>query len=103
LFDATTIHRMLDQYRRLLEGVVADPSLRIAALPLLAPAERRQLLVDWNATAPPYLHEATLNRMFLDQAARTPDRVALIEGDQNVTYRMLQRRASQLAQELRSL
>src|SRR5207247_65025 len=50
LFDATTIQHLLGHFRTLLEGIAADPSRRLANLPLLTEAERRQLLVEWNAT-----------------------------------------------------
>ncbi|RMF27868.1 MAG: non-ribosomal peptide synthetase, partial [Chloroflexi bacterium] len=51
LFDGATIERMLGHYRTLLEAIVADPDRPIAELPLLTPAERHQLLVQWNDTA----------------------------------------------------
>jgi non-ribosomal peptide synthetase component F len=37
LFDAATIERMMDHWRALLEGIVAEPGQRIARLPLLMP------------------------------------------------------------------
>src|SRR5213080_1604071 len=50
LFDAERIERMLGQFRTLLEGIVANPDQRLSRLPLLPEAERRQVLVEWNAT-----------------------------------------------------
>jgi acyl-CoA synthetase (AMP-forming)/AMP-acid ligase II len=49
LFDDVRIERMVGHLRTLLEGAVADPEERVTALPLLTPAERQQLLYDWNA------------------------------------------------------
>ncbi len=54
LFDASTIERMLDHYRTLLEAVADDPNRPVAALPMLTDAERRQSLADWNATGETY-------------------------------------------------
>src|SRR5262249_11229552 len=48
LFDAPRIQRMLGHYRTLLAGAVADPERRLSDLPLLAAAERHQLLAGWN-------------------------------------------------------
>src|SRR5207249_12001164 len=54
LFDATTIDRMCSDFLTLLEGIVADPTQRIADLSLLSPAQQQQLLVGWNATQQDY-------------------------------------------------
>ncbi|HQY72004.1 MAG TPA: condensation domain-containing protein, partial [Pseudomonadales bacterium] len=50
LFDGSTIARMAAHWRLLLEAMVANPERRVDELPLLAEAERRQVLVEWNAT-----------------------------------------------------
>ena len=52
LFDAPTMVRLLDHWRALLEGVVADSGARLSALPLLGPGERQQLLREWSDAAP---------------------------------------------------
>ncbi|HEY2739038.1 MAG TPA: condensation domain-containing protein, partial [Thermoanaerobaculia bacterium] len=50
LYDDATVLRFQRQYEALLREVVEDPSRRVTALPLLDPAERHQLLVEWNGT-----------------------------------------------------
>ncbi|MFP5285250.1 MAG: condensation domain-containing protein, partial [Thermoanaerobaculia bacterium] len=50
LFERATIARLLGHYTRLLETVIADPEARLSDLHLLSDEERRQVLVDWNAT-----------------------------------------------------
>jgi amino acid adenylation domain-containing protein len=101
LFDDATIRRLLGHYRRLLEGLVANPDQRLDDLPLLTEAERRQVLVDWNpapAGRPPV---RCLHQLFEEQAGRTPDAVAVTCGPQRLTYRALNRRANRLAHFLR--
>src|SRR5262249_29897801 len=68
-------------------------------LPLLTPAERQQLAA-WNATAEPRPAGATLHGLFADQAARTPDAVAVITREGTLTYRELDARADRLARRL---
>ena len=103
LFDEATIRRMIEHYRNVLSGIVADPAQRIRSLPLIGAGERRQLLVEWNATAAGYPLEGCLDELFEAQAERNPDAVALVfEGDQ-LTYGELNRRANQLARHLRTL
>src|SRR5437763_1232002 len=53
LFDAATIARLAGHFARLLDAIVADPERRIAELPLLGEAERRQLAA-WTGTVAPY-------------------------------------------------
>ena len=101
LFDAVTVARMLGHWRTLLEGIVAHPDQRISALPLLGDAERQQLLVEWNDTATDYPRAKTVHQLFEEQVEETPDAIALIFNEQQLTYRELNVRANQLAHELR--
>src|SRR5262245_63731307 len=50
LFDAATITRLARHFQALIEGIAAEPGLRIADVPILSTAEQRQLLVEWNDT-----------------------------------------------------
>ncbi len=69
----------------------------------LAGAVLRQVLVDWNDTRVDYPQDVCLHQLFEAQAARTPDAVALVFEDRQLTYRELDERANQLAHHLRSL
>ncbi len=103
LFETGTIRRLLEHYRTLLAGVVADPSQRLSALPILTPAERSQMLVDWNATRKEYPVEQCFHQLFEAQVERTPEAVAVTFENQQLTYRELNRRANQLARHLKKL
>src|SRR5256885_12252782 len=72
LFDAATIARMAGHWQTLLEGIVADPTRRIADLPLLTEQERQRVLVEWNATQADYPSDACLHQLFEVQVERTP-------------------------------
>ena len=103
LFDAATIGRMTDHYQELLEGIAADPGRRLSALPLVTEAERGRLLVEWNATASVYPRDAPVHELFEARADETPGAVAVVYGDERLTYRELDRRANRLAHHLREL
>jgi aspartate racemase len=103
LFDHSTIERMVGHFLTMLEGIVADPDQRISQLPLLTETERDQLLVEWNDTATDYPHETCVHELFEQQVERTPDSIAVVFEDQELTYRELNERANQLAHHLRSL
>ena len=103
LFDAETMRRLAGHYQTLLEAIVANPDQRIRQLPLLSATERRQLLVDWNQTKTDYPREKCIHQLFEEQAARSPHAVAVVLGEQQLTYRELNERANQLAHHLRKL
>ncbi|MFQ5796993.1 MAG: amino acid adenylation domain-containing protein, partial [Candidatus Bipolaricaulia bacterium] len=103
LFDASTITRMLDHFQTLLESIVVDPVQRVLELPLLNEAERHQLLIGWNNPQVNYPKEKCIHQLFEEQAARLPERVALVCEDQQLTYGELNARANQLAHHLRTL
>ncbi|MBA2448198.1 MAG: amino acid adenylation domain-containing protein [Chloroflexi bacterium] len=101
LFDGPTIARMAGHLRILLEGIVADPDRRLSELPLLTEPEHYQMLVQWNATATEYPSDRCIHELFEAQAARTPDAVAVVFEDRQLTYRELDAHANRLAHHLR--
>ncbi|HEX2077520.1 MAG TPA: amino acid adenylation domain-containing protein [Longimicrobium sp.] len=102
LTDPSTGTRMLAQYRTLLEGILEDPDRRVSQLPLLPADERRRVLEEWNDTAADYPRDACIHQLVEAQVERTPDRVAVTFGEQEVTYAELNRRANRLARHLRA-
>ncbi len=103
LFEGSTVARIASHFRTLLEGVVADPDLPLGELPLLPARERRQLLEEWNATAAAYPRDKCLHELFAEQAGQTPEAVALVYEDSELSYGELDRRSNQLAHYLRGL
>jgi len=103
LFDEGTIRRMAGHYQRLLEGIVADPGQPISQLPLLTEDERHQMLVEWNDTARGYPADRCVHQLFEEQVGRTPEAVAVVFENQQLTYRELNARSNQLAHYLRDL
>ena len=102
LFDEPTIATFVRRYAALLHGLAAAPDTPVARLDLMDAAERRMLLVDRNATGRPYPGTQTLPDLFAQQAARTPERIAVSHGGHALSYGALNRRAEQLARYLHS-
>ncbi|HYW71141.1 MAG TPA: amino acid adenylation domain-containing protein [Pyrinomonadaceae bacterium] len=103
LFDDATVARMAKHFVNLLAGITADPQLPISRLPLLTEEERQQLLGEWNSTSHAFPQDECIQTMFERQVARTPDAVAVVFEDQELTYRELNGRANQLAHYLSGL
>jgi amino acid adenylation domain-containing protein len=102
LFDASTVERMASHLAVTLEAATRTPERCVGELPLLTEWERQQL-VAWNATAADYARDKCVHELFADQAARTPEAVAVIFEDSRATYGELDRRSNQLAHRLREL
>ena len=101
LFEDATIKRMVGHFETLLEGIVADPDSRISTLPLLTASEEHQLLVEWNDTQRAYPHQSTIQELFEAQVQVTPEAVAVVCGENRLSYEELNRKANQLAHYLR--
>ena len=103
LFDGETVRRMLGHYQVLLREVVANPGERISTLPLLTDAERRELIEEWNqpGVSAPFSSAAFYHEAFAAQAAKTPDGVAVVCEEQQLTFRELDVQSNQLAHYLR--
>ena len=102
LFDRESIETLGARLVRLLEAAVAEPERAIGSLDILSAAERQTILRTWNDTARA-LDPGTVAELFAAQAARTPDAVAAVFGDDSVTYSQLDARSNQLAHHLRGL
>ena len=103
LFDDATITRFLGHFKILLEGIVANPEQRISDLPILSEAEKHQVLVEWNETKRDYPKDKCVHQLFEEQVKRTPETVAVVFEDQQLTYRELNSQANQLAHYLKKL
>ena len=103
LFEADTITQMLGHFRALLEEVVGNPESRVSDLPILGGAERQQLLVEWNDTSTDHTPTECIHQIFERQVERTPDAIAVVFEDEQLTYSELNRRANRIAHHLRAL
>ena len=103
LFDTGTATRMLGHLQILLEGIVSNPDRCLNDLPLLTPAEQHQLWVAWNQTQADYPKDACIHQLFGAQVEKTPDAVAIVFENHQLTYRELNTRSNWLAHHLQKL
>ncbi|WP_193197373.1 non-ribosomal peptide synthetase [Nostoc sp. MG11] len=102
-FDADTIDRMIGHLLTLLQGIVALPHRSAGELPLLTPAEQDLLLVEWNATQAVHPINYCIHQLFEQQVEKTPESVAVVYDNQQLTYLELNQRANKLAHHLQRL
>ncbi|MBN2431270.1 MAG: amino acid adenylation domain-containing protein [Acidobacteria bacterium] len=101
LFTPATARRLRDHYLLLLQGIAADPAQSIGRLPLLSPAERRQVLVEWNDTRTESPPGGDITRFVTETAGRIPHHPAVISADGGLTYAQLLAAADDLVTRLR--
>jgi amino acid adenylation domain-containing protein len=102
LFDRWRVEQMARHFGRLLQALQESPNLPLCRVQMLSGEERQMLLEEGNATAL-VLPEAAIPSLFEAHCARTPQAVAVICGEQSLSYAELNDRANRLARELTSL
>jgi amino acid adenylation domain-containing protein len=100
LFKGETIERWLEHFGTLVDGILKQPLQPLGVLPVLNAEQRKQLLIDWNATEEAYSAEVPFHERFVQVAEAEPDRLALEYGGESMTYRELHERSNQLARYL---
>ncbi|AFY74910.1 amino acid adenylation enzyme/thioester reductase family protein [Synechococcus sp. PCC 7502] len=103
LFDDTTIEGMSSHFQVLLAGIIAEPDLQVKKLPILTEQEKHQLLIEWNDTSKEYPHDKCIHQLFEEQVERTPENIAVVFEDQQITYRELNNRVNQLGHYFQTL
>ncbi|GAC1513124.1 MAG: hypothetical protein NVS1B11_24730 [Terriglobales bacterium] len=96
-----SVEQIAGYYHTLLSAAIENPDALVSHLPLLNPAQRNQLLVEWNQTTASYPRDKTFHELFEAQAERTPDRTAVRFEGRQLSYRELNEQANQLAHYLR--
>jgi natural product biosynthesis luciferase-like monooxygenase protein len=99
-WDANQVDGLKRQFEAFLRGAVACADQKTVDVSLLSEVDRHRLLVDWNDTARDFPRNKCLHHLFEDQAALTPEAVALVFEDKQLTYRELNEQANILAHRL---
>ncbi|MFJ6435993.1 amino acid adenylation domain-containing protein [Streptomyces sp. NPDC091416] len=99
LFDSTTVAALARRFLAVLGQATRNPGIPVDRLDVLEPAEHRRLLVELLDTAAPR-PAVSVPELVARQARRTPDAVAVVCDDAQLTYRRLCSRADRLARRL---
>ncbi|BFM45590.1 hypothetical protein CFS9_42310 [Flavobacterium sp. CFS9] len=101
IYEEYLIERIFPHLENLLTAALEQPEKPIREISYVTAAEKQQLLVDFNPTAVVYPKDKTIVDLFEEQAARTPNTIAVVFGETQLTYQQLNERANQLAHYLR--
>lgn len=100
IFNEATIVRLSECFAILLEQAMAQPDAAIDSFSLLTPVERQKMLRTWNATQTGYPFQHCIHQLFEAQAEKSPRAIALLCGDEELSYAELNACANQLARHL---
>lgn len=102
-FSPEAIHCLLEEFSTLAASVSQYPETPVGKLNSLSASQRQRLVIELNQTRAEYPHDRCLHQLFEEQAARTPDALAVIFQQQAITYAHLNVRANQVAYHLQGL
>jgi tyrocidine synthetase-3 len=102
LFKKETVERLTKHFLKLLEQITADAQVKLAEIDMLTESEKQRILVEFNNTRVEYAQDQTIHGLFEEQAAKSPEHIALVHEDRQMTYAELNRKANRLANILRA-
>ncbi|MDP3562805.1 MAG: amino acid adenylation domain-containing protein, partial [Legionellaceae bacterium] len=97
LFKPETIERFISHYQQILNAMLTCKEQAIGTYPILTQAEYQQIVIDWNKTEQDYPKDKTIHQIFEEQVKKTPNNIAVVFEDQQLTYKQLNEEANQLA------
>ncbi|EHS59970.1 non-ribosomal peptide synthase/polyketide synthase [Paenibacillus sp. Aloe-11] len=99
VYEQDSIARIGGHLLQMLDQVATRPQAIIQELEIVTSEERTKLL-DWGGKAHTYPSDQGLHTLFEEQVVRTPDKIAAVSGDIQITYRELNEQANKLASTL---
>ncbi|HEY9770591.1 MAG TPA: AMP-binding protein [Coleofasciculaceae cyanobacterium] len=100
-FSPEAIESIARQFQTLLEDAIQHPESRIEQLSILPLSDRHKILQEFNQTAKDYPQNKSIQQLFEEQVQKTPNDMAIIFEEQQLTYAQLNQQANQLAHHLR--
>jgi amino acid adenylation domain-containing protein len=102
-FEPVEIELLKARFECLLHDVLCRPNVPIRELQIMPDEEYQKILFEFNETTTEYPRDKTIVVLFEEQVDKTPDAIAIVFENQQLTYQELNTRANQLAYHLQSL
>uniref|UniRef100_UPI00047D5D9F non-ribosomal peptide synthetase n=1 Tax=Clostridium akagii TaxID=91623 RepID=UPI00047D5D9F len=101
LFKKETIERMINHYKNILKIITTNADIKISEIEVLTVEENNRILYQFNNTKEEYSKGKNINELFEEQVERTPNNIAVVFGNEQLTYKELNERANSLARVLK--
>lgn len=97
LYELSSIESMMENYMKLAQHMMEDPSLPLEAYSLQLNQEQTSLLEQWNATGTNIANDKCIHEVFEEKAKQTPDAVAVMFEDRSLTYKEVDEKSTSVA------
>lgn len=84
-------------YINIIREMIADACKLVKEIDMIDAEEKKQVIFDFNKYESGYVHRKPVHKLFEDQVEKTPDAIALVFGEERITFRELNKKANQLA------
>ncbi|PGV75242.1 non-ribosomal peptide synthetase [Bacillus cereus] len=101
-YERSSIQCIGNHLITLINQIIEKPEVSIGMLNIITEEEKTQILKVFNDTKMDYPNDKTIHELFEEQVELTPEQIALVFGEQKLTYKQLNERANQLARTLRA-
>ena len=101
-YSVEEIYSIHERFLNIINQILENTNILLKDIELVTPSEKNKLLYDFNNTKTNYPQDKTLVELFEEQVLKTPDNIALVFGDDNLTYKELNEKANSLAYYLRN-
>ncbi|MCK4261003.1 MAG: amino acid adenylation domain-containing protein, partial [Halanaerobiales bacterium] len=101
LFKHETMERLANHFITILKQIAQNTEVKLGDIDILSEEDKTRILVDFNNTEIDYPKEKRLNELFEEQVVRTPENIAIVFGDKELTYNELNVQTNQIARILR--
>ncbi|MGM9977963.1 MAG: amino acid adenylation domain-containing protein [Clostridium sp.] len=102
LFKKETIEKMINHYKVIINDIMNNPNKCISDIETVEENEKNKILNDFNNISEKYCKNITIKEEFEEVVANTPEKIAVVLEEEEVTYRELNERANKLARKLRN-
>jgi tyrocidine synthetase-3 len=102
LFKKETIRRFITYFKKIVSSVLDDAQKKVYEIEVITGEEKRRLLFAFNDTKAEYPGEKRIHQLFEEQVENKPDKIAIVSADRQLSYRVLNGKANQVARTLRA-
>lgn len=102
VYDATMIQGLMHHYKQLWDTILDQPNQLIADLQYLSKAEEFELTDTFNNNSLSYPEEVTIVALFQQQVEKTPNALAVVYGEKQITYAQLDSLSGGMAQYIKN-
>lgn len=101
LFTRKTMERLCKHYIKILNEIAKNNEIMLSEIHLITDEEKEQILLEFNDTKTEYTKYKSIQEMFEDQVEKTPNNIAVVYQNKQLTYKELNEKANSLARLLR--